>query len=71
MDSEIWFEDGIAPEVIEKLKDMGHTCEIATHYRRATLGRGQIIQQVRDPSGRRVWACGSDLRGDGQAMGQI
>jgi gamma-glutamyltranspeptidase/glutathione hydrolase len=30
-----------------------------------------VIQLVQDPSGRRVWACGSDLRGDGCAVGQI
>ena len=50
---------------------MGHSIEWATGFQRGTLGRGQIIQQVIDPSGRRVWACGSDLRADGHAVAQI
>ena len=50
---------------------MGHQCEMATGFKRAIAGRGQIIQAVQDPSGRRVWACGSDLRADGFALGQI
>lgn len=50
---------------------MGHTIQIASEFKRKTLGRGQVIQQVIDPSGRRVWACGSDLRGDGHAVAQI
>ncbi|OCF34261.1 gamma-glutamyltransferase [Kwoniella heveanensis BCC8398] len=71
INSEIWFEEGIAPEVVEELKAMGHRCERATGYKRSILGRGQVIQRVVDPNGRRVWACGSDLRGDGCAVGQI
>lgn len=71
INSEIYFEEGIAPEVVEELRAMGHRCEVAAGYQRAILGRGQIIQAIRDPSGRRVWACGSDLRGDGFALGQI
>ncbi|ORY31633.1 putative lincomycin-condensing protein lmbA [Naematelia encephala] len=71
IDSEIWFEDGIPPEVVEELKGMGHRCEVATGYRRGIAGRGQIIQAINDPSGRRVWACGSDLRADGCALAQI
>lgn len=50
---------------------MGHKCELATGYNRKIAGRGQVIRAVRDPSGRNVWAAGSDLRGDGCAVGQI
>jgi gamma-glutamyltranspeptidase len=50
---------------------MGHQCEVASGYQRKIAGKGQVIQLVQDPSGRRVWACGSDLRGDGCAVGQI
>ncbi|RSH91435.1 hypothetical protein EHS25_009734 [Saitozyma podzolica] len=71
IDSEIWFEDGIAPEVVNELRAMGHQCEVASGYQRKIAGKGQVIQLVQDPSGRRVWACGSDLRGDGCAVGQI
>ncbi|KAK1922255.1 putative lincomycin-condensing protein lmbA [Papiliotrema laurentii] len=71
VNSEIWFEDGIPREVVEELRSMGHICEIALGYDRKIAGKGQLIQAVQDPSGRRVWACGSDLRGDGIALGQI
>lgn len=69
--AEIWFEEGIAPETVEKLRQMGHRCEVADHFKRAILGRGQMIRKVTDPSGRIVWAGGSDPRADGCAAGQI
>lgn len=50
---------------------MGHTCVLAEGYGRSVAGRGQCIRAVTDPSGRNVWAGGSDLRGDGCAVGQI
>jgi len=50
---------------------MGHNVKVATHFNRKIAGRGQVIRAVRDPSGRNVWAAGSDLRGDGCAVGQI
>ncbi|ODN95355.1 gamma-glutamyltransferase [Cryptococcus wingfieldii CBS 7118] len=71
IDSEIWFEEGISLEVIDELKRMGHQCEIASGYARKIAGKGQVVQRVVDPNGRRVWAAGSDLRGDGCAVGQI
>ena len=70
-DGTIWLEDGIPSSVAEELKSMGHKIKVAEGWARKVAGKGQIIQQVRDPSGRRVWACGSDLRGDGCAVGQI
>lgn len=50
---------------------MGHDITVAEGWARMVAGRGQIIQAVNDPSGRRVWACGSDLRADGCAVPQI
>lgn len=50
---------------------MGHDIDLAQDYSRMIAGRGQVIQAITDPSGRRVWACGSDLRADGCAVGQI
>jgi gamma-glutamyltranspeptidase/glutathione hydrolase len=35
------------------------------------VGRGQIIQKLKHPSGRQIWAAGSDPRGDGHAAAQI
>ncbi|KAL7424517.1 hypothetical protein Q5752_000201 [Cryptotrichosporon argae] len=71
INSEIWFEEGIAPGVVDELRAMGHKCEVAEGFARSVAGRGQIIMAVQDPSGRQVWACGSDLRGDGCAVAQI
>ncbi|KAK8853432.1 gamma-glutamyltransferase [Kwoniella newhampshirensis] len=71
INSEIWFEEGIPDSVVEELRAMGHECEVATGFKRKIAGKGQIIQRVVDPNGREVWACGSDLRGDGCAVGQI
>lgn len=42
-----------------------------TGIARAQFGRGQIIQKGLDPSGRLVWAAGSDPRADGHAVPQV
>lgn len=71
INSEIWFEEGIPPDVVDELRRMGHRCEVAVGFNRKIAGRGQVIRAVHDPSGKTVWAGGSDLRGDGCAVGQI
>lgn len=71
INSEVYFEEGIADDVVEKLKAMGHDTRRATGFGRAMLGRGQIIQRVVDPAGNRVWVAGSDPRADGHAAAQI
>ena len=50
---------------------MGHDARLVSGYNRALMGRGQVIQKLQDPSGRFVWAAGSDLRADGHAAAQI
>ncbi|KAJ7071143.1 gamma-glutamyltranspeptidase [Mycena amicta] len=65
INSEVYIEEGIPLETVEKLRAMGHDA------RRATMGRGQVIQKLADQSGRFVWAAGSDLRADGHAAPQI
>ena len=50
---------------------MGHDVRVLTGFNRKLMGRGQIIQKLQDPSGRLVWAAGSDPRGDGHAAAQI
>lgn len=50
---------------------MGHDARLNSGFQRGHLGRGQIIQKLRDGSGRFVWAAGSDLRADGHAAAQI
>ncbi|KAJ7783662.1 gamma-glutamyltranspeptidase [Mycena maculata] len=76
INSEVYLEEGIPLETIDKLRGkcneaMGHDARQAIGFRRAMMGRGQVIQKLADPSGRFVWAAGSDLRADGHAAPQI
>lgn len=88
INSEVYIEEGIPLETIDKLRGkcsgyfldrfagsiilaMGHDARQALGFRRAMMGRGQVIQKLTDPSGRFVWAAGSDLRADGHASPQI
>ena len=59
-------EEGIPPQVISKLQEIGHPVEQISGHARATFGRGQIILRNR-ASG--VLCGGSDPRADGCAMG--
>jgi gamma-glutamyltranspeptidase/glutathione hydrolase len=59
-------EEGIRPEVVEKLREMGHPIKgVIGGYDRSLFGRGQIIRRSADGV---LWA-GSDPRADGCAMG--
>ncbi|CEL59347.1 gamma-glutamyltranspeptidase [Rhizoctonia solani AG-1 IB] len=69
INSEVYFEDGIPAETVQKLKEMGHDAHQLSSYSRAMLGRGQVIQKL--PTSELVWAAGSDQRGDGHALAQI
>jgi gamma-glutamyltranspeptidase len=51
--------------------DMGHDARTVSGFDRGLMGRGQVIQKLQDPSGRFVWAAGSDPRADGHAAAQI
>ena len=61
-------EEGIEPAVLNRLKEMGHTCYYVKGYRRSMFGYGQIIRvQNKTPSTVKcVLAAGSDPRADGQ-----
>ncbi|KAF8647927.1 hypothetical protein AX16_006459 [Volvariella volvacea WC 439] len=69
--SEIYFEEGIPLSTVDKLRVMGHDARSVQGFKRSMLGRGQIIQKVRDQSGQTIWAAGSDPRGDGHAAAQL
>ncbi|RPD64873.1 gamma-glutamyltranspeptidase [Lentinus tigrinus ALCF2SS1-6] len=71
INSEVYFEEGIADEVIEKLREMGHDARRAAGLKRSMFGRGQVIQKLNDKSGTTIWAAGSDPRADGHAAAQI
>ena len=50
---------------------MGHDVALVNGFGIMMMGRGQIIQKVKNKDGRLVWAAGSDGRGDGHAAAQI
>jgi gamma-glutamyltranspeptidase/glutathione hydrolase len=58
-------EEGIAPQVMDKLAQMGHPVDPVSGMSRAIFGRGQII--LREPESGVLWG-GSDPRTDGCAM---
>lgn len=61
-------EDGIPPEVVDKLKAKGHNVKFVEGHYRGMFGRGQIIR-VSTNDGKKVFSAGSDMRGDGHAVG--
>lgn len=86
INSEVYFEPGIPEEVVSKLGgvfhctllfghrsfygiEMGHDVRQVRGIGRSMMGRGQVIQKLKSTG--LVWAAGSDLRGDGQAVAQI
>ncbi|KAL7272847.1 hypothetical protein RUND412_004330 [Rhizina undulata] len=64
-------EEGISAETVEELKKRGHDVKVVTGYGRGVFGRGQVIRAHYDKEdgNRRVYSAGSDLRGDGHAVG--
>ncbi|KAI9445084.1 gamma-glutamyltranspeptidase [Lactarius indigo] len=71
INSEVYFEEGISSDTVEKLRAMGHDARILSGFARGMFGRGQVIQKIKDKSGRTVWAAGSDPRADGYAAAHI
>lgn len=69
--SEIYFEEGIPETTVATLRGMGHDARVVRGSARAMMGRGQVIQKIRDESGALIWAAGSDPRADGHAAPQI
>ncbi|KIM28864.1 hypothetical protein M408DRAFT_134450 [Serendipita vermifera MAFF 305830] len=71
INSEVYFEPGISSTVVETLRGMGHDARQVSGAQRGMMGRGQVIQKLKMPDGKLVWAAGSDLRADGHAVPQI
>lgn len=59
-------EPGIATEILDGLRQLGHSIRTKDGYPRNKFGRGQVIRRSVD-NGQLVWSAGSDLRGDGHA----
>ena len=62
----VLLEEGMPPDVVSKLQQMGHAVRMVQGYERVSIGGAQIIQ--RDPE-TGVLAAGSEPRKDGCAMG--
>lgn len=71
INSEVYFEEGIDPATVQKLRSMGHDARVVRGAGRGMMGRGQVIQRLLDRSGKIVWAGGSDPRIDGHVVVQI
>jgi gamma-glutamyltranspeptidase/glutathione hydrolase len=67
LDVTVNLEEGIDPEVAEKLKKLGHHVGFVRGYARGLFGRGQVIRAHYD-SDQLVYSAGSDPRGDGAAF---
>lgn len=67
LDMTVHLEEGIAVEVRDQLRAMGHKAEIMKSYGRSLFGKGQLIRSHFD-DGLQVFSAGSDLRGDGAAF---
>lgn len=64
-DSRVALEEGISPQVMDRLSEMGHPVEPVSGLGRSVFGRGQII--LREQESDVLWG-GSDPRADGLAM---
>jgi len=64
--SNVDLEEGIKPEIIQGLKDLGHHVVRQPYKIDSKFGRGQVIQRL--PGDPLVWAAGSDSRADGAAF---
>ncbi|GLB44913.1 putative gamma-glutamyltranspeptidase [Lyophyllum shimeji] len=52
INSEVYFEEDIRPEVVQQLRVMGHDARTMTGFGRAMMGRGQVIQKIKNASGK-------------------
>lgn len=65
-------EEGVDEDVVRRLGELGHTVRVVRGWERGCFGRGQVIAVAdleEGEGGRRVLSGGSDMRGDGCAVG--
>ena len=65
----IYVEESMSDDTIDGLKKVGHNIKVVKGMDRSTFGRAQIIQPLFDDKGNKVLWSGSEMRGDGCAMG--
>ncbi|KAJ3335722.1 hypothetical protein HDU93_004603 [Gonapodya sp. JEL0774] len=69
-DYPVYVDESMDMRAIEQLRKMGHVVVVQKGWERGTMGRGQVIETHTDKrTGQRVLIGGSDLRGDGMAVG--
>lgn len=64
----VMIEEGIDPADFKKLAELGHKTIWLKGYDRGNFGRAQIIKNE-SKNGKLIYSGGSDLRGDGAAVG--
>ncbi|CAK7271879.1 hypothetical protein SEPCBS57363_004847 [Sporothrix epigloea] len=66
---QLYAEEGLPEAVITDLQALGYTVVVVRRFARSLFGRGQVIRAMHDPvTGKRVFAAGSDGRGDGHSV---
>lgn len=66
---QVYAEEGLPEATITELSRLGYTVVVVKRFARSLFGRGQVIRATQDPvTGERVYAAGSDGRGDGHAV---
>ncbi|CAK7273362.1 hypothetical protein SEPCBS119000_005615 [Sporothrix epigloea] len=66
---QLYVEEGIPETVIAELQSLGYTVVVVRQFARSLFGRGQVIRAMHDPvTGDRLYAAGSDGRGDGHSV---
>ncbi|EPE06291.1 gamma-glutamyltranspeptidase [Ophiostoma piceae UAMH 11346] len=68
-ENQLFVEEGVPPSVIDRLQDYGYAITEVKSFARSLFGRGQVVRSKTDPVTKdRVYAAGSDGRGDGHAV---
>ncbi|CAK7567215.1 MAG: hypothetical protein SEPTF4163_005177 [Sporothrix epigloea] len=66
---QLYVEEGLPEAVISGLQSLGYTVVVVQRFARSLFGRGQVIRAAHDPvTGKRLYAAGSDGRGDGHSV---
>ena len=68
-ENKLFVEEGFPQSVVDDLQDYGYFVTETKSFGRSLFGRGQVIRSTKDPvTEGRVYAAGSDGRGDGHAV---
>lgn len=66
---QVYVEEGLSDTTVAQLRGLEYTVVVVRRFARSLFGRGQVIRATLDlVTGERVYAAGSDGRGDGHAV---